>query len=379
MPSISKPQTDWVLVAILFAAGLFAAAQFGKISLTLAEFAGVYDRTITGVSFLVSMVGLIGILCGLFAGQVVASLGGKRVLIAALCLGAALSLIQATLPALPFLTVLRGLEGFSHVAIVVAGPPLMAAAATDKDRPLVMAIWGTFFGLSFALSAWLFPPILGAGGLPLLFILHALSLLIIAALVWWRAKATDRAPFQANIIAMHKQAYARLRIVTPALGFMFYTASFVALLTFLPAAMNRPEWAIGMALLNIAGTLIGGKLVQMDQPHRVAALGFAGTLVFCALTQFGFEWACFPLFIFLGIVPGASFAYIPDLNPSDGDRALATGVLAQTGNIGTASGTPVFAFILAMGGLGGILTSTILLSALGFIVTLILHQKIAKD
>lgn len=374
----SRQTTDWVLVAILFVAGLFAAAQFGKISLTLTEVGAHYDRSVAGVSFLVSMVGIIGILLGLIAGQVVASLGGKRVLIAALCLGAGLSALQALLPNLPVMTVLRGLEGFSHVAIVVAGPPLMAAASNDHDRPLVMAIWGTFFGVSVAISAWVFPPVLWAGGLPLLFVLHGVGLVLIAALVAWRALPTNRIPSKTNVIAMHRSAYGQLRIITPALGFMCYTASFLALLTFLPEAIGRPNWAFAMAAINILGTLLGGRLVQKDQPHRVAVLGFAGTATFAALTWLGADWASLGLFIFLGIVPGASFAYIPALNASDGDRALATGVIAQTGNIGTALGTPAFALLLIWAAAQGILAATIVLSALGIFVSLILHKKISQ-
>lgn len=43
----------------------------------------------------------------------------------------------------------------------------------------------------------------------------------------------------------------------------------------------------------------------------------------------------------LGIVQGASFASIPQLNASDADRVGAAGAIAQLGNLGTTSGTPL--------------------------------------
>jgi nitrate/nitrite transporter NarK len=55
----------------------------------------------------------------------------------------------------------------------------------------------------------------------------------------------------------------------------------------------------------------------------------------------------------LGIVQGASFAAIPVLNPRPADRAAAAGAIAQLGNLGTTTGTPLLAAMLAgMGPVG---------------------------
>ena len=60
-------------------------------------------------------------------------------------------------------------------------------------------------------------------------------------------------------------------------------------------------------------------------------------------------------FFFLGLVPGASFAAIPFFNAELADRTRSTGAIAQLGNLGTVSGTPIFAGLLASFGLPGIL------------------------
>jgi hypothetical protein len=67
----------------------------------------------------------------------------------------------------------------------------------------------------------------------------------------------------------------------------------------------------------------------------------------------------------LGIVQGASFAAIPELNPSPEARARAAGAVAQLGNLGTTTGTPVLAALLASAGPPGLALAASGLCALG--------------
>jgi nitrate/nitrite transporter NarK len=59
------------------------------------------------------------------------------------------------------------------------------------------------------------------------------------------------------------------------------------------------------------------------------------------------------LFAALGLVQGASFAAVPELNATARDRALANGALAQMGNAGNLLGTPVMLAALSAGGMAG--------------------------
>jgi MFS transporter, DHA1 family, inner membrane transport protein len=56
-----------------------------------------------------------------------------------------------------------------------------------------------------------------------------------------------------------------------------------------------------------------------------------------------------------GLVQGASFAAIAALNPTPDDRAMAAGALAQMGNLGTVTGTPLLAWLMARGDAGAML------------------------
>ena len=65
------------------------------------------------------------------------------------------------------------------------------------------------------------------------------------------------------------------------------------------------------------------------------------------------------------MVPGASFAAIPHLNPDPADRVRATGAIAQMGNIGTTAGPPIFAVALGSAGVGGFLSLLVVASLAG--------------
>ena len=70
----------------------------------------------------------------------------------------------------------------------------------------------------------------------------------------------------------------------------------------------------------------------------------------------------------LGIVQGASFAAIPSLNPATDDRARAAGAIAQLGNLGTTTGTPILAAMLAALGPMAIVVFAVPFCALGIIL-----------
>ena len=56
----------------------------------------------------------------------------------------------------------------------------------------------------------------------------------------------------------------------------------------------------------------------------------------------------------LGIVQGASFSTIPQLNAGERERSLAAGAVAQLGNLSTTTGTPLLAALIAGAGAAGV-------------------------
>lgn len=362
----SHSRTDWLLVGLIFCLGLFAAAQFGKISLSLDALAQAYDRSLPQLATLVSLVGGIGIVFGVVAGGIVARLGGKKVLLAAVIFGAILSGLEGLVPPFAAMIPLRIAEGLSHLAIVVACPALMAAAANDHDRPVAMSLWAMFFGVAFSVVSLIAPATLALGGLPLLYGGHAVGLLCVGLLVWMRLPdvAPDPKP-PLRYLRAHVRSYSNPRIAAPGLGFLMYTLMYLAIMTFLPTAIGRPDLAAVLPLISLAGTFAAGLLARRYRPDLIAASGFVVTLFGAAVATTGAIWPLYLMFIGLGLTPGGCFAAIPYFNSDMGDRARAAGVIAQLGNVGTTLGTPLFAVGLSIAGTTGLLGLMILASCAG--------------
>lgn len=355
------------LVLAIWGAGLGAAAQFGKITVIYDRLAWRYAGAgIAGMGFMVSIVGLVGLVFGTTAGLMVQRSGLRRVLVGGLVLGAALSAAEALMPLYPVMMLLRALEGVSQLAIVVAGPVLIAQTAIPRWQGLAMSLWASFFGVSFALTALVAPPLVSAFGVPGVFVGHALWVAAFALTLRGMLPPdprSDAAPLRlADLPALHGAIYRSPCVAAPALGFVFYTLTYVAALTLLPplAGAERARIAVAMPLVSIAASLtLGVWLLHHMAAVRLVQAGFALGLVAVAVmvpfwgTQAGFA-ATMALGAALGLVQGASFAAIPELNAGAEDRARASGAVAQLGNLGTATGTPILAAKIGSGGIGGI-------------------------
>lgn len=384
--------TGWIRLLALFVAGMGAAAQFGKVSVLFHVWEGVYPQAGAALGFLVSLVSLMGVLLGLLAGMVALRLGFRRMMVWALLLGAVLSALEVLLPPLPVMLLLRGAEGLSHLAIVVAAPTLMAELATDRQRPVAMTLWGTYFGLTFACFAVLGPGLLDLGGVRLVLGLHAVFMAVMAG-VLTLLLPDDRAlpdgvvahPAEpmtlATIAARHRAAYGSPFIAAPGMGWLFYALNFVALMTVLPSFLPEATREMQMTVLPLIGIVsamtLGALSLKYFRAVPVAMLGFGLGVVAVLLLVLvpGPVWVPAVLFIAMGFMQSGSFAAVPQINADPADRALANGVMAQMGNLGNLSGTPI---LLAMTGafdFTGLVIFAVAAYGMGVVVHLLAARK----
>jgi len=366
-------------VLALWAAGLGAAAQFGKISVlyqtlqsTYAAHAGV------GIGLMVSIVGIVGLIFGTTAGLLVARIGPRRAILSALALGAAVSLIQSTIPSYPLMMLTRVLEGVSHLTIVVVGPTAIAGVTSARHQGLAMTLWSSFFGVTYAALAAFAPGLIATNGAGALFHLHGIWMLLCCAVLFGLMPRDPVHPVvagQGNLLAQHIAIYASPYVAAPAMGFVFYTVTYVAVLTLLPAAVT-PGWGpfigVFMPLVSITVSLsLGVWLLSKLPAFRLVQAGFAvailASLGLWATWGQGAAEAGFALAMAaaLGVVQGASFASLAQINPCAEDRARGAGAIAQLGNLGTTTGTPLLALIIAQAGAAGLALFLIGFSALG--------------
>ena len=377
-------RTNRFLIFALWLCGLAAAAQFGKISVTFDLLQARYGG---GIALMVSVVGLMGLIFGTTSGLIVQRLAYHRVLIGALATGAVMSALQAL--SLPYALMMasRVIEGLTHLGIVVCAPVMIARAAEPRHMGAAMSLWSSFFGVSFALTAWAGLPLATAYGPAGLFLVHAG---IMAALAILMIRMAPRfAPVITpigNLITRHVEIYRSPFIAAPALGFVFYTAMYVAVLTILPLMVTgwqRPWLASGMPLVSIVVSLtVGVWLLRHFDPVRLVQTGFAVALaagIWIWLAQDG--TLIVPAYLLAGatgLVQGSSFASIPRLNASDDDRAKAAGAIAQMGNLGTTTGTPILAAMTHAFGFTGVLAFVLPLAIGGLLVPEWLVRRRAK-
>lgn len=391
-----KSETNLLIILLVWAAGLGAAAQFGKVAVALDAFRDIYPRGEVALGFLISCVGTVGLIFGVVGGIIISGFGIRRAMVAGLLIAGVLSAVQSLMLPFPVMIALRILEGATHLAIVIAGPILMARHSSDAARPAVMTLWSSFFGLSYMLTALIAPALLGLGGLPGVLLAHSLFMITLAACLWLALPGAVITPAQpivtatprltlAGLMKLHVVIYRSPRTSAAALGFVCYTGLYIALLTYLPGfvdAARRAPMAASLPLASIVTSLILGiMLLRYVPPVRAVQIGFGVTALSALPLMFTlghdglFILSCLLLMGATGFVPGASFATLADLNHSDDARAHATGALAQMGNVGTTCGPPVLAAIIAMSGLAGTVMFILLCSVTGITVHSVLARR----
>lgn len=341
------------------------------------------------LGLLVSIVGFPGLIFGTTAGIFVEGLGYRRVLLGALVAGAGLSALESLMLPLPVMLALRVAEGMAHLAIVVAAPVLIAQIAPASRQGLAMTLWSSFFGVAYSALALFGRPLALAFGEPSLFLAHAAYMLGIAALLRLLLPADlPRKPLHLSprtLLRQHADIYTSPYVAAPAFGFVCYTIIYVAVLTLLPPFAGGAVQillATGMPLASIAVSLtLGVWLLGQMSAVRAAMVGFAVALL--AAVALGLGWgqpvvtvaASLTLAGALGLVQGASFSAIPQLNPTIGERARAAGAVAQLGNLGTTVGTPLLSAVILSGGSLGMAGFVALFAFLGIALHLWQAQR----
>lgn len=380
-----SPTTQWPRIWLLWTCGVLAGMQFAKIAVAFDALQVSYDTTPERIGLALSMVGTVGLACGVIVGLMAPAIGYWRLLLAGLGLGAALSALQSLMLPYPWLMASRALEGASHLAVVVAAPTLIAASCAPRQRSLAMGLWSTFVGVAFAVCAAFGHWFITRAGLGTFFLLHALGMAVACMAC---AHALEQGPAEhgaANwpsvptLVRQHVQTYTRLRTALPGLCFLCYTVMAIALMTFLPLAAgnDRPWLAIVLPLVVMAGSLCAGWMAQHRlSPLRLVPLAFGGVAVaglavwWCLLAGITIAPAALALMFTAGMAGGASFALVPYLSTESLVHARANGAIAQMGNLGSTCGPPLFAAGLTHFGPAGLGAPVVVFATIGMVLSL---------
>ncbi|MEO0766575.1 MAG: MFS transporter, partial [Pseudomonadota bacterium] len=243
-----------------------------------------------------------------------------------------------------------------------------------------LTLWSTFFGVAFTLLVALGLPLVDGYGVSALFIAHGLWMagfaIVLTLFLSPLQEGVEGTLSLRRLLADHMAIYRSPWIAAPGAGWLFYTFCFLAILTVLPPYIT-PEWRAwvmgAMPLVSIAVSMtLGVWALRIMSAVQLTQAGFLFSVA--ALTWLlmapGLPAACLVLAAGLGLVQGATFASIPQLNTSASTQAQAYGAMAQTGNLGNTVGTPALLAILGVAGYAGMIWTTMLVLVGGFFVHL---------
>jgi predicted MFS family arabinose efflux permease len=384
----------------LFMAGLVASMHFAKLAPIMDAVAQALGLSLVQSAWAVSSLGVVGVLFAIAVGAVIAVLGLRRSLLTALFGGALLAALVAVVPQAALFLSLRVLEGFSHLVIVVAAPALMARQANAHDRPLAMALWGCFFGFGFAITSAVAPPVVAVWGWRGVLGGHAMLMALVGALVWHALRAQPDGqrsawPTLGHLLQSHINTYRSGAPLLLALCFGAYGALFLAMLTFLGrfwtqvlgySSAQAGQFNALLALVTLAFTMLGGYLVRWGVALRT---GLVAAFVLVGLCTLGLLVAkpgpllsnalALLMMAGFGLIPGFVFANVARVAPTPERAALAYGAIAQFGNVGTFSGTPLFAWAYEQASWLGGAAYVCAVAFAGVLLAMLLHARLAQQ
>lgn len=382
-----KSLSTVILVLLLWLAGLGAAAQFAKFAVPFAFVRAQYPAAGAEIGWLLTLISALGAVLGMTAGVLVGRVGLGKTVVVALILGGGVSLWQSTLPTLPTMLASRLVEGISHLMIVVAAPTLIAQIASDRYQGLGMTLWSTFFGVSFALMAWVGLPLVTTQGLGDLLMGHGIYMVLVAVVLALALSTIKPQPMDAmsalsfaSVIKQHITAYRSPHMAAPAIGWLFYTLTFVSLLAVLPDLLPANNRAMILGFMPIVSIVVSlfvvSALLRRYSAVMIITGGFllSAGVVLLSFIGLPLPYICIALFAALGVIQGASFAAVPELNTTGETRALANGAMAQMGNIGNLIGTPILLAVLGSAGANAMLMIVAGLYVIGALMHILLAQ-----
>jgi len=367
----------WYTVGLLWTAGICAAMQFAKMSIGLKALQDALGTDATSISALMAATGLFGLLFGVGGASISDALGLRRVLLYSIFAAAIFSFAESFIPQfIPFYG-LRLLEGVTNLFIVVAAPTLIAVYAPPRHIAIAMGLWGSFYGVAFALTGLAGPTLISNFGATGLLAAHSLLALVIALLLVThrlpgleKTKNIDDAKKVQTVFAnqIHTviRAYKNARTALPGLIFLFHSSLYLGLLIFVPLSAQdgaaRDILLVSMPLVSIAATLLAGPLSQVLPISTVLTTGFlleigAASLLIPATESNAsivtYNLLANGLMLISGVLQGSIFILVPKLASNSREEALAFGVIAQLGSLGSIVGPMAFATSITHGGIVG--------------------------
>lgn len=368
---------------IVIIAGMVAALHIGKIPPAIPVLRDAIGVSLVEAGFLLSMVQLAGMLTGVFIGLAADGFGLRRsMLLGQLTLAlASLAGAWATQPA--ELLVLRALEGFGFLLVVLPVPSLIRQLVPPSRLALHLGLWGTYMATGTSLVLASGPVLMGAVGWQGLWVTLALVSLAVAGWLLRRvpsdharraAAVTAAGPSTDAPAAARAQWSARLRDTLTSRGpwqvaitFSMYSSQWLAVIGFLPSIYAQAGLSGQVAglltafacLVNITGNVAAGRLLHRGVCARHLLYAGFVTMAVAAFVAFSPLSTEAPIVRYLavvgfsavgGLIPATLFALAVHVAPNEHTVSTTVGWMQQCSSTGQFVGPPLVAWVAGAAG-----------------------------
>ncbi|HHZ10224.1 MAG TPA: MFS transporter [Rhizobiales bacterium] len=357
-------------IAALLVTGVFAGAQFGKIAPLVGWYRDEIGFSLTLVGWLTSAIGIFVALLALPAGWAVGAFGVRPSFVWSSAVLVAGGVAFAAFDAPGLILAGRLVEGAGYLVLVIAIPAILTTVSPPAWRGAALALWGGFVPLGFAAADFLAAALVDSAG-PALYLLANVAifaaLAAISALLLGRVGdvVADRVPTADGVERRAMAGSLSTPVVSAALAFGVYVVLSVGFFAFMPAfAAERGDLLVSagvIALFVPAGNMLASLFMRRGSAllaARLAAAGFAASAI-TAVTAFAASNAATATVAGLvfavagGVTASAIFAAVPYIVPKGGSVAVAIGLIAQTGGLGTVFGPPLAGHVIERYGWDG--------------------------
>ncbi len=357
---------------LVILAGVCGAVHVAKLPPAIHALQQQLGLSLVDAGFLLSMVQLAGMTTAIAMGAWADSLGLKRSMVLGLLVLAAASTAGGFAGSAFMLLVLRALEGFGFLLVVVPAPALVRQLVPPGRVSRMLGLWGSYMPLGTAMALLAGPLWIDHWGWR-----HW----------WWSAAALSAAmavvlmlalPAQAKGATAHAPAALRTRLRLTlsrggpwllAVTFATYSSQWLAIVGFLPTiyqqagveASARGVLTALAAAVNIVGNVGAGRLLHRGvAPVRLLSIGFVAMGLSAVVAFAGADGAgappavryiavlCFSMVG--GLVPATLFALAMRLAPDERTISTTIGWMQQWSAFGQFAGPPVVAWVASRAG-----------------------------
>lgn len=379
----AQPGGTRVLPAfVVIIAGMVAALHIGKMPPAIPVLRDALGVSLVEAGFLLSMVQMAGMLSGVFIGLVADGFGLRRsMLLGQLTLAlASLAGAWATQPV--ELLVLRAVEGFGFLLVVLPVPSLIRQLVPPRRLSLHLGLWGTYMATGTALVLAGGPLVMHMIGWQGLWVMLALASAAVA--LWLRRRVPSDDARRASAAALAVSAAAppvatgrwttRLRDTLGnwgpwrvAVTFSVYSSQWLAVIGFLPEIYARAGLSGQIAglltafacLSNVTGNVAAGQLLHRGVCARHLLYAGFGVMALAAFVAFNPHTADAPIVRYIavvlfsavgGLIPATLFALAVHVAPNEHTVSTTVGWMQQCSSAGQFLGPPLVAWVAGVAG-----------------------------